>query len=518
MKSCTVTLKPGSDTANFPEGTVLMDALEDMGVMVPSPCGGKGLCGKCLVRASGDLSQPSDNEEQIITGHEGNRLACQARLEGHVLVAYEEESRGRDARRFPSIDQSARVGIAVDIGTTSVQVSLALSGGESIPLDDFVNPQRRHGHDVISRIAAARNSAVADDLTRRIRNAVRNSALRCLEAMRLRADRIDRIVISGNTTMLYFFFGLDVSPLGAHPYRAKRRDLDGFRPADIGMEEFASAEIEAMPILSAFVGGDAVGGFSLYHFDGLEKNTFYIDLGTNGEIVVVNPRGEIRAASCAMGPALEGMNISCGMSAGDGAITHARLENGNLVYDIMGKGDPMGLSGTALIDIAAMLMERGGMKRNGTLAPQGTVLPAPVEIIAGAGGKKLRLWRRLFLTQEDLRNLQLAKGASLIASQILLEASGCAAGEIKRVVIAGALGRNLDLGNFRRLGFIPEFPHADYIIAGNASLEAAVRACGEKDFLKRAREIRDRMTEVPLAGSEDFRRGFIDALNFPMKM
>lgn len=513
MKSCTVTLLPRSEAADFPEETILMDALAEMGVMVPSPCGGRGLCGKCLVRASGNLSQPSDTEDRIITGHEGHRLACQASLNGNVQVVYDESLR-REARCYPPLDPSKRAGLAVDIGTTSVQVSLKISKDESIPLGDFLNPQRRYGHDVISRIAAARNKKTADDMTRRIRNAIKTSTLRALEAIGLRTDRIDRIVISGNTTMLYFFFGLDVSPLGTHPYRAECLDLSGFRPADVGMEEFACAEIEAMPILSAFVGGDAVSGFSLYYSDGLKKNTFYIDLGTNGEIVVVNSRGEIRAASCAMGPALEGMNISCGMSAGDGVITHARLEGGTMVYDMMGEGDPAGLSGTALIDIVSLLLESGGITYRGTIAVPGYVLPAPSEIVTSGKGKSVRLWGRLFLTQGDLRNLQLAKGASFAASQLLLEVSECGAEKIERVIIAGALGRNLDMENFRRLGFIPEFPNAEYIITGNASLEAAALACRKDNFLKRAREIRDRMTEVPLAGSDDFRRGFIDALEF----
>jgi uncharacterized 2Fe-2S/4Fe-4S cluster protein (DUF4445 family) len=513
-KLCKLNMLPGSKTAEFANGTILIDALEDMGVMLPSPCGGRGICAKCLVQASGELSIPSEAEKRIIKGHKGCRLACQAVIEGDVHVSCEQKQQ-KDDRRFQPIDKIDKAGLAVDIGTTSVQVSLAISKGESILLGDFINPQRRYGNDVISRIAAARNKKAADDMTRRIRNAIKTVTLRSLEAMGLRADSINRIVISGNTTMLYFFFGLDVSPLGMHPYRAEVIDLSGFRPADVGMEDFACAEIESMPILSAFVGGDAVSGFSLYYSDGPKKNTFYIDLGTNGEIVVVNSRAEISAASCAMGPALEGMNISCGMSADDGAITHARLEGGAMAYDMIGRGDPVGLSGTALIDIAALLLESGGMKCRGTIAAPGYVLPAPAEIVIGGEGKSVHLWKRLSLTQGDLRNLQLAKGASFAASQLLLEASGCGAEKIERVIIAGALGCNLEMDNFRRLGFIPEFPNAEYIITGNASLEAAALACKEDGFLKRAREIRNRMTEVPLAGSDKFRRCFIDALDFP---
>ena len=514
MKSCKVTLMPGGATADFPEGTVLMDALADMGVMVPSPCGGRGFCGKCLVGTSGDLTPATGFEEKIIISNEGQRFACQASLAGNIEVTYKEAKR-HEAQHYPTINPAARLGLAVDIGTTSVQISMSLANGESIPLDDFINPQRRYGHDVISRIAVAHDSVVAADLIRRIRKAVKTSMLSSLAAMGLPTDHVDKIVISGNTTMLYLFFGLDVSPLGEHPYRAERRDLTGFSPADVDMEEFTDATIEALPILSAFVGGDAVGGFSLCYSGEFRKSTFFIDLGTNGEIVLVSPRGEICAASCAMGPALEGMNMTWGMSADDGAITHVRFEGGVWVYDMIGAGEPVGISGTALIDITALLLEYGGMNNRGSLVEPEFNLPAPAQIVAGEGGRSVRLWGRLSLSQSDLRNLQLAKGASLAASRLLLEASGCGAGEIEQVIIAGALGRHLDLDNFRRLGFIPDFPNAEYMIAGNTSVEAAALAFSDGGFLKRAGEMRDQMTEVPLAGRDDFMRVFIKSLNFP---
>lgn len=504
---------PGGRTSEFAEGTTLMDALEDMGIMLHSPCGGRGFCAKCLVKASGEFSKPSEEEKRIIKRHRGYRLACQASIEGDVSVSCEGQT--KHAARFNVVNKPERAGLAVDIGTTSVQISLKTSKDESILLGDFLNPQRRYGHDVMSRIAAARNKTAADDMTRRIRNAVKNSVLRSLEEMLIPADVIDRIVISGNTTMLYLFFGINVSALGENPYRAEYKDIISFQPENIGIKEFAGAEVKAMPILSAFVGGDAVGGFSLFHLRGNGGGTFYIDLGTNGEIVVVNSHGDIRASSCAMGPALEGMNISCGMNAGDGAIIHARLDGERLAHDIMGEGEPVGISGTALIDIAALLLEMGGIASRGNFSPIETVLPYPLQIVKGDRGKNMRLCENIILTQDDIRNLQLAKAASLAAAQMLLEESQCKEEEVERVIISGALGCNLDTRNFKRLGFIPDFPNADYIIAGNTSLAAAEHACCEDDFLKQAQMLRNHMSEVVLAGTDNFRRRFIKALDFP---
>jgi len=516
MKRCAVTLSPGGGAALFQEGTILLDALADMDAVIQSPCGGRGICGKCAVIAEGSLSPATEAERRFLSGKDGKRLACQAEISGPVTVRWERKADIKG--RYPFVDPVSRFGVAVDIGTTSVQVSLVPSGaGEAFVIDSFINPQRRYGHDIISRIAAARDGAAAADLTRRIRHAIKSSILRALEALMVRPEHIGRIVISGNTTMQYLFFGLDVAPLGSYPYQAGLRDLegDGFSPVRVGMDEFTDAEILAMPIFSAFIGGDAIGGFADFNTRGYRENVFYIDLGTNGEIIVSNDRGEVHGASCAMGPALEGMNISCGMSAGDGAITRVRMKGDSFEYDMIGAGEPVGISGTALVDIAALLLDRGWLSHRGLLAELGTSLPSPARIEAGPGGRMVRLWGRIALSQGDVRNLQLAKGASLAASSLLLRAAGCGADDIRHVIIAGALGQNLDRDRFRRLGFIPDFPGAAYHVVGNASLGAAERACREDAFMGIAREIRDRMIELPLAANNEFRGEFIRALDFP---
>jgi uncharacterized 2Fe-2S/4Fe-4S cluster protein (DUF4445 family) len=514
MKRCTLTIDPGGKKASFPEGTLLVDALADMGLAAPTPCGGRGVCGKCAVRAEGGLSPLSLKERDALPGTEGGRLACQASLAGDAVVF--SEPRAAVAYSYPSPGPSSRLGLAVDIGTTSVQVSLVpLDGGEAVLLDSFVNPQSRYGHDVISRIAATRDGRVAADMTRRIRAAIRGSLDRAVGALSLDRDRFERIVIAGNTTMLYFFFGLDVQPLGRHPYLAERRDLEGALPADLGLGDLGRAGVRALPLLSAFVGGDAVGGFADHRARGFETSVFFIDLGTNGEIIVSNGRGEMHAASCAMGPALEGMNISHGMTAAEGAITRVTAEGNRLSCGMIGEGEPAGISGTALIDIAALLLERGGMSRRGLLAVAGTPLPAPAEITDGPGGRSVKLWGRITLGQADVRNLQLAKGASLAASRLVLAAAGCGPGDIRHVIIAGALGKNLDPASFKKIGFIPDFHSAEVHVAGNASLAAAERACRDDGFIPYARELRDRMREVTLASREDFRREFISCLDFP---
>ncbi|MDD5712529.1 MAG: ASKHA domain-containing protein, partial [Smithellaceae bacterium] len=243
---------------------------------------------------------------------------------------------------------------------------------------------------------------------------------------------------------------------------------------------------------------------------------FFIDLGTNGELFVINRRGEIFATSCAMGPALEGMNISCGMTAGEGAITHFQLEKTSLRRQTMGGGPSRGIAGTALIDLVAVLLERKIISANGALASAvgADALPPPLVLTDEGKEKRVDIERNIYLSQKDIRQLQLAKGASLAAGRMLLSQADCSIQDIENVVIAGALGRHLDLENFRRLSFLPTFPQAVFHLLGDTSLEAAARACRDEAFLKEARRLRETVREVRLAEEPAFQKEFISALDF----
>ena len=511
-----VTLIPGNQTGSFPKGTLLLDALLDMGVNIETPCGGKGVCGKCQIKIKGDLSGTTAAEQKVLKNENRSRLACQARLAGDARV-FIDENRLISRKTYPEVNPDDRFAVAVDVGTTSVNLSLvSLPQGDAFNLDAFLNPQRRFGHDVISRIDAASDPTNSQTMTRQIRQTIFNAMERALKAMNIPCPDIERIVFSGNTTMLYLLFGLDVSNLGRYPFYTEYLDFDDFTPADVGAGLFENTRISAIPAVSAFLGSDLVGGLTLCHEKGYTENTFFIDLGTNGELFLINGSGEIYAASCAMGPALEGMNISWGMTADDGAVTHAWIDSGNLAYSMIGEEPPVGLTGTALIDIISCLLAEGLIRKNGAFAAdlEHRQLPHPARYSDGLKPQQIRLWGDIAISQQDVRSLQLAKGASLSASRFILQSAGCPADEVKHVLIAGAFGSHLDLDNFKRLGFIPEFPGANYHYLGNTSLQAAGNACFRDNFLKDAVRLRDRVTEVDLAVNPAFNNEFITALNF----
>jgi uncharacterized 2Fe-2S/4Fe-4S cluster protein (DUF4445 family) len=184
---------------------------------------------------------------------------------------------------------------------------------------------------------------------------------------------------------------------------------------------------------------------------------------------------------------------------------------------MIGGGSPVGLTGTALIDIIASFLKQEMIQQNGAFAPdlKERMLPRPARYSEESKSRRIFLWGDIAVSQADVRNLQLAKGASLAAARLLLKAAGCATDDIQHVLIAGALGSHLILDNFKRLGFLPEFPRAEIHDLGNTSLEAAGRAGVQDEFLQKAIRLRDRVTELNLAVNPEFGREFIAAMNFP---
>jgi len=510
----TLTLRPGGRQAAFEKDTLLLDALFEMGVMVKTPCGGKGICGKCAVRAEGSLSPRTDREKKLFPDDENTRLACVTTLRGDASAWTETaETPAHTVTRDISVGPA--YGIALDIGTTTVQFSLVdLDGGETHRFPSLLNPQRRWGHDVISRIAAAGGRDAAEQLTRAIRGAIESSVIDTQKALSLPREGLRALSFSGNTVMSYLLLGLDVAPIGVFPYTAAVRDFDGYDIPLAGIDGRPAKKM--LPVAASFLGGDLVGGLAVSDLAGYRARTLFIVLGTNGELFLRNGGGEIHAASCAMGPALEGMNMSYGMTADEGAIAHLKAGPGGLVADVLGEGPALGICGTGIIDAIALLLREGLIKTTGAFVATGPGENRlfPDGVLNDGGTKRARLAGDVFLSQKDIRNVQLAKGASLAAGRILLREAGILPEEIEHVLIAGAFGENLDIENFRALKFLPDFPNAEYVFLGNTSLTAAEEACRSEGFLDHARSLRDRVKVVELSEDPAFNDEFVRCLDF----
>ncbi len=457
-------------------------------------------------------AERSDAEKRFFPSEPRARLACRTTLENDMTVRVPPAAAARSERPLPSRLHDPAV--ALDIGTTTVQLSIVeRPDGPAHPLGSFLNPQRRHGHDVIARIAASADPALRESLVRVIRSAVASSIAAGLSGSGMTPDDIGLLVVSGNTTMTHLFFDIDVRTLGVHPYTARELDYDQHTALE---DLLPAARIAALPSASAFLGGDLVGGLALSELMGLERNVFFIDIGTNGEMFLRDDAGTVYAASCAMGPALEGMNISSGMTADEGAINHYTAVNGILRPQIIGGAAPVGICGTGIIDALAIMLREGVVRGSGAFdrAAAETSAIFSGRVVNQGGTTACLLDRGVSITQKDIRNIQLAKGASLAAARILLVEAAYDAGRIEHVLVAGAFGENLDIENFRTLGFLPDFPNAAYRFLGNTSLAAAERACTDHAFIGRCRSLRDALSVVELTMRADFNDEFIRCLNF----
>jgi len=483
MSLCKIRIEHSGNCSQFTQGTLLMDALAEMGVFINAPCGGNGRCGKCRILVEGWFSQTDDAKPHQVKDYK--IPACRAHLEGDAIVRLD-----REQCEYANSDTSRQKHFpfaAVDIGTTTVK--LRLSDFKSTHDYSFSNPQRRYGHDVISRIGAAADPVAASKMQSLIRGAIKNYA-----------GQAETVSFSGNTTMLYLLLGLDTSTLGHAPFTAPVRD---FCTDSILNTE----KVLILPVADAFIGADIVGGVSLAaEMD--SASIFFIDIGTNGEMALIVNGRKIIATSCAMGPALEGMNISCGISVCEGAVTHIEEQCGRFNFRFTGD-TPLGLTGTAMIDLLAILLKNGVIDNSGKVHKT-IALPQPA--ISEAGG--IRFFENIIITQQDIRNLQLAKGASLAGARFLLDQAGLDQKAVNKVYIAGAFGENLDLGNFRRLGFLPRFENADWSFLGNTSLRAAERVLTDTDFFLQAKNVRDRMDSINLSSIPDFQREYLKALSF----
>lgn len=511
MKKIIVTLLPSGEKAAVSPGTSLLSVLEDRGIVIPAPCGGRGVCGKCRVRASGGLSARSERELKLVP-EDDMRLACSARVEGEAAVYAGEQEKVLDIGRLHT-ELRGPLLAAVDLGTTMVHVSLGTVEDGFSEVAAFLNPQRRFGHDVISRIAAASDPETWLSLIRLLRDEILAVLGLICRTNSISCDDIMHLSFSGNTTMTYALLGRDITPLGRSPYRTEFRDFDLLTGRDLGWSDM-KAEVRLLPVCSAFLGGDLVGGLAYLDRLGFRQGAFFFDMGTNGEMFYRDSHDRIYAASCAMGPALEGMNIACGMTADTGAVDHVSLRNDTVHYTTIGNARPVGICGTGLIDIIALML------KNGALSPQGAFDRAYLSGEKTLDGVEFSpergavLSELVHVTQKDIRSVQLARGASLASAQMLLERAGATAGDVQNVVIAGSFGQHLDLDNFRALKFLPDFKSAHWHFLGNTSLKAAELYGHDREFREKAKKLRDRITVIELSEDPAFNDRFIEALDF----
>ena len=492
-----IRLEPLGRVLRLRAGTPLRDALFAYGVEFP--CGGRGRCRRCRVRVlEGDLP-PSPGEEAILSPDEirrGWRLACRAVAAAPVTleVGQWETTILADDSEFRFTPRPG-TGAAVDVGTTTLVAQLLdLETGHVLGVRTALNPQARFGADVMSRVEAALSPEKAGELTRLVRREI-GSLLAALEP----DERLQEVVLVGNTVMHHLFCGIDVEPLSHYPFRPVRDGLETFRAAELDWDLPGNPIVQFLPCLGGFVGSDLLAGILAAGMDHAGDPVALIDLGTNGEIVV-SAGGRILCASTAAGPAFEGGRISAGMRAATGAIAEAALRDGHLVVHVIGGGEPRGICGSGLVDLVACGLALGKILPSGRFADGSREWP-----VAG----------RVSLLQRDVRELQLAKAAVAAGIELLLGRLNLETHEVARVHLAGAFGNYVNRESARRIGLIP-FDLNAVEPAGNTALLGAKLALFRNSADERCYgELRRRITHVPLADDPAFQDTYVAAMTFP---
>lgn len=441
------------------------------------------------------------------------RFTVTAVLAADRLIAVEP---GRTAGRL--------YGVAFDIGTTTIMGSLHdLSSGKVLAMGAATNPQNVYGADVISRITYAANNANGlERLQRKVVEALNRIIEGLAREAGIEPHEIYEATAVGNTTMSHLFLGIDPTYLAPAPFIPAYRHPVNLEAAEIGMAINPGGQIVVLPNIAGYVGSDTVGVILATGLEQRRDRCAVIDIGTNGELALA-AGGRILTCSTAAGPAFEGAQIKHGMRAADGAIEAVRIDHGEVLLEVIGGTAPRGICGSGLIDAAAALLKAGVIEPSGRLVdPETTGAHLPPQLKSrlrrGKGGFDFVLAGKgseeILLTQPDLRELQLAKGAIYAGLQILLQEAGLTESDLDEVLLAGAFGNYIRKESARDIGLLPGIPLEKITPVGNAAGRGARLALVSRTERARAFALPDLIEHVELSARPDFQDAFIKALSF----
>ena len=616
-----ITFQPTGKSVHVPPKTELVDAARSAGVEIESPCGGKGTCGKCIVRiVSGRVDASASLGMLPATAvADGYVLACRTRVPEADLTVEIPESLGRDGARISAGDESTLVrgdllprnweydtlsvkwcvavpaprredglsdldrltrriqkdwgpveldyplsvirklaeelraqagvvtvtlirtperihvirvepgdqttrhyGIAVDVGTTTVSVQLVnlnLAASEGTRSD--YNDQIACGLDVISRINYARRADRLAELRQRVLATVNRLVVQVAEAGGVAPADIGNAVVSGNTTMVHLLLGLPPEYIRLEPYTPTVLEVPYLTASEVGLGINPESWIYFSPGVGSYVGGDITAGMLCTDLatDTADVNLF-IDIGTNGELVVGNNEFLLTCA-CSAGPAFEGGGIGCGMRAALGAIERVEVDpaTGVPLCWTIGNVRPKGICGSGMIALLADLLRTGWLDAAGKFERS---RPSPAIRIEGRHARytlapegESGLAKAITIDEVDIENIIRAKAAIYAACALLLEHAGLTFGDLANVYIGGGFGRFLNLEKAVMIGLVPDLPREKFHYIGNSSLMGSYIVLVSQDYRQRQLDLARRMTYVDLSSDPKYMDQYTSALFLP---
>jgi uncharacterized 2Fe-2S/4Fe-4S cluster protein (DUF4445 family) len=411
-------------------------------------------------------------------------------------------------------EEGRSYGFAVDLGTTTVDIALFdLESGARLARKAFLNGQVAFGADVISRAQSFHDE----------REPVRTAALRTIDegARQILAETgvspatVVKTVVVGNPIMIHILNGIDPYQLTHLPYIPVTSRSQRGAPREYRFAFQEHGYVETLPLISAYVGADTVAMIVALDLEEEQKTTLSIDIGTNGEMVLARD-GEMVATSTAAGPAFEGAQISCGMRALEGAVYGVSAERGGLALQVIGNGAAKGMCGTGLIAGVAALLDLGVIDATGRIVDEvdDPALRARIFSLGNEPAFALTEDRGVYISQSDIRKLQLAKGAVRTGVDTLLSVVGLSADRLDALRLAGNFGAGLDARAAMRIGLIPEMDLARVEVVGNAALRGAVMVLLSREHGRKAERASRQTRFVELGGKPEFQARFMDSMLF----
>ena len=483
-------------------GKTLAEALREEGAQTAGTCGDMGRCGTCRVSADGK-----------------DVLACRHRVTEDVTVLVPDQ--GEDVSVKESVVQlpegfvcdaaePGTYGIALDLGTTTVVVMLwNLTAGELIDVEAVSNPQKVYGADVMSRISfVMRAPWNLKRLQSSLVNEVNQTISRLIMRHEIRLGQIRKIAAVGNTAMSHFFLGEDVSGLAGYPFTPAFTGSVLTTARELGLAAHEEAEVFVAPNIAGHVGSDITAGLLAagYMEEEALGNRMLFDIGTNGEIVLTS-KAKSYCCSAAAGPAFEGSALQEGMRAAEGAICRLDIVDGNVQTETIGNGPAKGICGSGVIDALAAMVENEVIDVFGRI-------DGPDEVNHFVVAKGETPEKSVYLTQQDVREVQMAKAAIAAGSQMLMKAAGLAPDDMEEIGIAGAFGSAIRIASAVRIGLLPKVAAAKIKSLGNSAGIGASMLLLSETYREKAEKIAASVEHIELAALTEFQQRYIEEMNF----
>jgi len=418
-------------------------------------------------------------------------------------------------------------GVAIDIGTTTVVCSLVdMLTGEELGHASEINAQKFFGLDVLTRITYEIENP--EDGREKLQKAIVGSINKMVKSIcdehGLTQDQIYEVTVGANCTMMHMLMGVDARPIGKAPFAPVFARAKDVRASDIGLKAAPGARLYCLPSVSAYIGADIVAGAYVCDLRHQKGNVMFIDIGTNGEIVLAAD-GKLMSCSCAAGPALEGMNISSGMRAAEGAIEDIHINEDGIDLKIIGECEPAGICGSGILTVTKELLRTGIVRKTGAFVKADKFSEDDYRskyISVDEDGKRsFRMTEGgngsepLYITQGDVRQVQLAKGAILSGFMALMRKAGIGMTDLDRVLIAGQFGAHLPAESITGTGILP-FEVEDRIeYVGNTSKTGAYMALMSGRVKREMEELAHDMDYLELGATDNYERLLSECLIFP---